>query len=349
MFVLLMLMAAVGSMTQAAWILEEKKCSRQYNDSEFDIAFDLNFRRERGKRCIFNETLQEYSSWCTPIQVKTKVHLSPCTKEESAFFRTPPILPLVWDELPAIGGLEQYMHSVYKSLSGQRVFFCGDSFGEQLYLSFFLYLRDIGYSCSSVYHKHSRMFTCPNGLDVILSSCRLAYYAIQSIRAEMHTEVSRKHFYLINNGLWYHDIHAYKNNLKEVFNLLANVSMHNIHSKVGWWYSSDQHFPEGGSYSKYKKSHAVNRSAVTCEPHKDTFTDDFYNAQASVLQTFYPHVHPIIFKNMTKSRYDAHNHYTTSRTPNEGLDCTHYCMQPCFFEPILYEVAKFLDSSGGSE
>jgi hypothetical protein len=321
-------------------------CSGRYNDSEFSAAYDL---MRLGKRCEFNQKTRRYSTaGCT-----TRSHISPCTPSEFAHFKMSPVLPLRWDDLPR-GGMERYIWKVYENLAGQRLFVCGDSMGEQIYVALFLYLRSIGIRCMKTHYQNTTYyieFTCPNDFEVVQRNCRMKKEFIYSVNEEMKVvTAATNRFYLVNNGLWYNErnINSYIIDSKEVFSLLSNVSMKSDTTKVGWWYTTHQHFPGGQSYDEYAtqlKHRHISPTGQACAAHKAHYsTEKFENVQSSAVELSKGKIHIISFRNFTFSRHDAHTHYAMHKVANL-LDCTHYCMQPCFFEPIIFEIAKFLESS----
>ena len=167
-----------------------------------------------------------------------------------------------------------------------------------------------------------------------------------------------RHVFLVNAGVWYNNLHSYRRDLSNtMFPLLERISRrHNI--DVAWLYTTDQHFEGGGSYQTAVDAHtnttgghgaSPNGTApthgFTCAPHTRTpqvtrrSIEDNVTAHYSTL----PH---ISFDNITFSRFDAHITFmytqVTRRVGVAERDCTHYCMQPCLFEPILFEIFKYL-------
>ena len=113
--------------------------------------------------------------------------------------------------------------------------------------------------------------------------------------------------------------------------------------KVAWLDTFQPHFNAvNGSYVLWKesiKNHSTS-SFFSCAPLTGKMSYDISTYDASrLVQHEFPNIPVIVTYDILYDRFDVHQGPLTHYDPYR-LDCVHLCLQPCFWDAILFRMGK---------
>jgi len=157
--------------------------------------------------------------------------------------------------------------------------------------------------------------------------------------------LTRANYTIFNAGLHYSPAGGldYAKELERAMSAIDRANKRG--TKIAWLDSFRPHFPSlGGSYTAYLEGRRGNNLSANsmCAP-LDAKEDDvgYWNYQSLLAIKNFPHIYHIHTTDITHDRYDMHlgplTWYNSSK-----LDCVHQCMQPCFWEAILWRIGETL-------
>ena len=180
--------------------------------------------------------------------------------------------------------------------------------------------------------------------------------AINYQRADMLATVATADVIILNWGLHYHDMNAYRSDLASAFEILDEHAA-KPGKAVLFMETGAQHFKaadrrghgllDGGAWETRDKTTDTN---CACAP-----IEDFgINRQNGVLHELlgsgrYTHLRELPFYDLTRPRWRWHFGNCTHRPSrwryDDCCDCSHHCFSPAMWQSHLHEIAVALDST----
>lgn len=172
--------------------------------------------------------------------------------------------------------------------------------------------------------------------------------------------ISKTNVSIINVGPWYgglscsnstnHFCGDIKRGFEEIEEFLVTLKTNaSCDHKVAWLDNFHVHFPlSDGTYEGWRanipKDHEYwqrNSSKEICG--FETKLNPSWILASEPRNLFktgkFKHIHFIETTDITRDRADAHQGPLTHHN-GKTLDCLHYCLQPCFLQPILYRISE---------
>ena len=114
--------------------------------------------------------------------------------------------------------------------------------------------------------------------------------------------------------------------------------------KLVWLDTFRPHFPAiGGHYENFSQKEKRDRQCGPLHEQDDDSSYILFKFIDQLLETEHKTLPHIRIRDIVRDRWDNHNGLLTWYSA-EKLDCVHHCMQPCFWEPILYRVGHVIGS-----
>eukprot|EP01040_Poterioochromonas_malhamensis_P009222 gene9222-10010_t len=300
------------------WIPSSRCLNNLYSEEELDRAQE-NFLRYSGNHPIRCHN----ASYASQVPTCARV-IHSCDSNEMAKFNLTRPRPLEWHEImrDQVNVTAVWKDLYDNELKNKSLTFIGDSLMMEVYAAMMLTLVRGGANC------HGKR--CENGFT--------SYRPYKSQISEDYEKVLvESDIVVINFGLHYNDPRLYDKEMKEgIPHLVDLIERHN--KTVLWIDSFIPHFPvPDGSYVRYKQ---LNQSHAICTIN--TEINDWRNAIADKhIQPFSNKIKRVLIRDIAASRHDTHNGILTHFSAS-NLDCLHHCMQPCFWEAILFRLANAL-------
>lgn len=312
-----------------------ERCLSSYSDDFLDKVLPAASRYQDSRACkSYDEAL---SNTCEKV-------IHSCSNSTLAQFNISSPRALEWSEVNE-QELESLWRAIYTKSNHLHILLIGDSLLFQLMYVMYMYLYELGYSCT-----HDG---CPNGMKITRKWVgRLNREAKVN---EIVDEVSIANISIVNLGHHYAgDDTIYGEHVAELFTNLNEINVPTAH--IAWIDTLRPHFPSfDGSYyfyanpqqtpSEYSNGEKSNYcQAVHPQYLKDQPEILWVKHAKTLVTTKFLNIKLISVNDIVQDRYDMHTGYLTWFDTSK-LDCTHLCIQKCFWEPILLRVGRFILNS----
>lgn len=295
---------------------------------------ELDQFKEGGGRL---DTARPYNRRCrnaTDVHSSCEKVLHSCSPEEAKNFGSQVPFSLQWDDITHDKVTKLWKHVYEKKLIQKRMMFLGDSLSYQTLSALKLMLHRMGIDCYGE--------SCPNGLTMDRPMM------LQVDLATALHQVNTSDVVIMNTGLHYGTIPCSDGNkicedLKKSLPFIVEYAERR-NTKLIWMDTFRPHFPsKGGDYESFKVSQF--RPHICGALQTNEKDENWVLAkEANDLIQKYPSVIRFKTVDLTHDRYDMHLAMLTWYNDSSKLDCVHYCLQPCFWDAILFRLGDLLNS-----
>jgi hypothetical protein len=317
------------------WIPSER-CQNFYSEVALDIATPGGL-----VRCEPNGTVRvgpNGERLCERI-------IHSCSKEERAVYHLAPPRPMEWSEVNPEYTIYLWK-SIYHKLANKTFIFLGDSLMRQVLSSVILYLNSLGFECTPL--------RCANGLEFIRpDSNHLTNGVVDNIILPLLLSPNAG-VMLLHVGIHYGGGrcpgYAACDDADYAFSRFNRTT---TTAKIAWLTGFRAHFwSESGLYQDFIKLHHKDKNGPVCAPLPpgSLFTGPLREPGEHIRKTF-PWVPVIEIEDLIYDRWDMHLGPLTYHVFDgvNGMDCLHLCMQPCFWESVMWRIGTHLADLLGIE
>lgn len=315
---------------QAKWTPSDRCATNLYSEQELE-----NFKSRYVTPSAPPPRCKNATDVLNPACVKVFHTCSPYEMEINNALTQP--YSLEWTGLQE-GAVEKLWKRLYDTkLANIKLFLLGDSMMGQTAAAVSLMLTRMGIHCPNM--------VCPNGFVV---DRPMAVGRVED-QEGLNTVFLRSNITIFNVGLWYstascsEDGNHYCKDLTTALGALAQLSKAND-IKLIWMDTFRAHFmSNNGTYDSFSKMQTKDPQCAPIDKSIDDAKHFFYEFADQLLETEHNDLPRIRTRDIVRDRWDAHLGVLTWYSAGNP-DCLHYCMQPCFWEPILYRIGTMIDS-----
>lgn len=339
------------------WV-DDDSCGYLQNYSSIDALFERN-------QPFLDDIYYPVNYSSTPEERRKGVRvIQTCTKKELSKFDSPPVKKKQFVGVTRYE-IKQLWNKAYELMANKTLSFVGDSMIYQHAVALHLFLsRELNvFSNSNVF---------PNGLRIIrpfLTHIPESGTEIQNIfDAHDITFFNCGARYALSNNT---EVENYNHALARLFGVMQTE----VYRRKAIWVDNPlPHFrSDGKSYRQYLREAIRRRETPYCVPLKESVVSNMainssHSRISSNVLSYFPGVANVRTYDVFVERFDAHQSYLTSQIKHpvrayacslcriftqivsfqKKLDCLHYCMQPCLWDPVIYRMGIALMETIGS-